>query len=82
MGAPEGCVVSSAAQFSAEASSLVSEEKLARYPLMCVHSIRPGGGSCFLEGTIKCQFVAQLQGRPASHAWDGKGAPLCTCPGQ
>lgn len=36
-------MVSSTAQLSAEASSLVSEEKLACYPLMCVRSIRPGG---------------------------------------
>lgn len=84
MGAPEGSVVSSAAQLSAEASSLVSEEKLARHPLMYMCSILAGGmeAASRRELTINCQFVAQLQPRPASHAWDGKGAPLGTCPGQ
>lgn len=40
--ASEGSVVSSAAQLSAEAPSRVSEEKLARHPLMCMRSSLPG----------------------------------------
>lgn len=84
MEASEGSVVSSAAQLSAEAPSRVSEEKLARHPLMCMRSSLPGEmeAASWRELTIKGQFVAQLQPRPASHAWDGKGAPLGTCPGQ